>query len=496
VLYKAADTTALVTLDWSPDGREILVLLSGTVAAGSGLRKEQLATVSVAEGDVQIIKSWENPYPYDTADGWTRFSPDGRFILHSHASGQRGPSRDVIVFSRENHKETRLVDHPANDMAAGWSPDGKWIFFISDRTGTLDLWMLPVEDGRAAGEARLVKSGMGRIGLLGFDSAGRYYYGTWSHGRDIFTAVLDPRTGRVQSAPSRAVKRFEGQNDWPSYSRDGKSITYVSARGSLMGARARYNALCIRSLESGEEQEYFTEFMRLADPRFSADGDAVFAWAVTQTRQWGLYHFDATTGERSLVMEQGEGSSVWSYAVSPDGTTIYISRCDDAEKACRLLKRDFEDATETEIFRGPHEEPLTIALSPDGLTLAFLNRHPQKAGAERIVRAMPVSGGTPREVFRFTHPTNASIRPEFSADGKSLFLPRRKTPLEDPTETLFRLPISGGNPQDLGLTMVGLRHISAHPDGERILFSSSGAEEKDTEVWVIEDFLPRTAARR
>ena len=80
-LHKTADQTVLVTLDWSPDGREILVLLRSTADAGSAPRKEQLATVSVADGTVQIVRSLDTTSPYDPVGGWTGLSPDGRFIL-------------------------------------------------------------------------------------------------------------------------------------------------------------------------------------------------------------------------------------------------------------------------------------------------------------------------------------------------------------------------------------------------------------------------------
>jgi hypothetical protein len=179
--------------------------------------------------------------------------------------------------------------------------------------------------------------------------------------------------------------------------------------------------------------------------------------------------------------------------VSPDGTAIFYPRRDVAEKVWGLLKRDLASGAETEIYRGPYGEPFSVALSPDGQTLAVVDRHPKDAGAERTIRIMPASGGTPREIFRFAPLTNAGIRPEFSADGKYLFLAWATTP-EDPTSSLVRLPVQGGEPQDLGLRMIGFKSLSAHPDGEQILFSSRGAEEKSTEVWVIEDFLPQAPA--
>jgi Tol biopolymer transport system component len=492
-LYRTVENTFLETLDWSADGRQILVGLSSTADVQLGPTTTHLAAVAVADGALRIIRSWDALYPYDTG-----LSPDGRFILSSLPAGKRGSPRDVHALSWDGSGQTPLVVHPANDLAAGWSPDGKWVLFVSDRTGTLDLWMLPVKDGKPAGEARLVKSGIGRMAPLGFDTSGRFHYGTAPASQDIFVATLDPRTGRVLSPLSRPIGRFEGQNDWPSYSRDGKRITYVSERGTSAGVRARFNVLCVRSLETGEEREYFTDFRRMVDPRFSADGNAVFVWTWTEAGQMGLYRFDATTGERSLVMEKGEGSSIEDYAVSPDGKSIFYPRCEESEKACRLLKRDLASGVDTEIYRGPYEEPFTIALAQDGRTLALFSRHREDVNAERIIRVVATAGGTPREVSRgrFTYGTSGPINAlAFSADGRYLFLPRKTTPSEEPGWSLLRLPIEGGEPQELGLKMLRFSNLSAHPDGQRIVFASRGTEEKSTEIWAIEDFLPGASAQ-
>jgi Tol biopolymer transport system component len=484
LLYKGPENTAVLTADWSPDGREILVVLHSDPK-----RLQQLAAVSVADGAVRIIKDTDFRYPEDEM---AAFSPDGHYILYSRPSRARGLSSDVFVLSSDGKNETRLVDHPANDMAAGWSPDGKWILFTSDRTGALDLWMLPVKDGQPAGEPRLVKSGTGRIASLAFDRAGRYYYGTGAPVQDIFTVPLRPSTGRVLSAPSRAIERFEGLNDEPSYSRDGAHMAYVSARGSLTGVRARFNVLCIRTLGTGEEREFRTDFRRLAGPRFAEDGTAVFVAAWDDEKSMGIHRVDATTGDFSAVLKARPGSSLSGHALSPDGKTLFYAWC-DGEEACGILSRDLASGSETEVYRGPREA-LSIALAPDGMTLAFVTWPPLPLAtmkAERIVRVQPVGGGAPREVFRFEHFGQAWITLEFSADGKSLFIPREITTPEDPDYwTLLRVPVEGGEPQDLGLKMVSFGKVAAHPDGEHIAFASEGVETKDAEVWVIEGFLP------
>jgi Tol biopolymer transport system component len=481
VLHEPDQESSVVTVDWSPDGREILVLLWSESTA-----RARLATVSVADGAVRTLRETDGRDPWDPVG----FSPDGRYILYSAPSRPGGPGGDVFVLTADGQGRRRLVDHPANDMAAGWSPDGRWVLFVSDRTGTLDLWGLPVDDGRPAGDPRLVKAGIDRITPAGFDGSGRFYYATGRQPVDVFTAQIDPRSGRVLSPPTRAIRRFEGSNDWPAYSRDGSQLAYVSARGSLTAIRPRFNVVCVRSLATGEERAFHTGFRRLAGPSFSADGRAVFVAAFGEGDRAGVYRVDASTGEFSPVVEVGEGSSLWAHAVSPDGKALFYARCDDAEEACRILRRDLASGAETMIYRGPEDEAPTLAVAPDGRSVAFITRPRKPANAERVVRVVPSSGGTPREIYRFRHLGLDWITLEFSADGRDLLLPRKTSSPGEEVWTLVRLPVEGGEPRDLGLTMEDFVKVTAHPDGEQIAFSSKGIEHKDAELWVIEDFLP------
>ncbi len=56
---------------------------------------------------------------------------------------------------------------------------------------------------------------------------------------------------------------------------------------------------------------------------------------------------------------------------------------------------------------------------------------------------------------------------------------------------LWRIPVDGGEPEKLGLAMVGLglSGLSVHPDGKRIAFSAGGGAGPTVELWVIENFL-------
>jgi Tol biopolymer transport system component len=56
---------------------------------------------------------------------------------------------------------------------------------------------------------------------------------------------------------------------------------------------------------------------------------------------------------------------------------------------------------------------------------------------------------------------------------------------------LLRIPASGGKAERVGLSDRFYRFPSAHPDGKRIAFDTSSSGELGTDLWVLENFLPK-----
>jgi len=112
-------------------------------------------------------------------------------------------------------QEATIVDHPANDAFPIWTPDGKQIIFLSDRSGSWGIWMMPVANGRAAGAPQLVKKDAAGIDPLGFTRSGAYWYSLNTGSIDVYTASLDADTGKLLSPPVKTTRRFEGANSSP-----------------------------------------------------------------------------------------------------------------------------------------------------------------------------------------------------------------------------------------------------------------------------------------
>ena len=65
-----------------------------------------------------------------------QLSPDGKWLLvtgNSKSEKEGIVNTDIYVVRTDGTQLTQLTYHPGNDLSAVWSPDGRSIFFLSQR---------------------------------------------------------------------------------------------------------------------------------------------------------------------------------------------------------------------------------------------------------------------------------------------------------------------------------------------------------------------------
>jgi Tol biopolymer transport system component len=454
VLYRNEKVYHPRLSDWTPDGKHILAVL----------HYNQIVLISVADGSVRVLKTLER-FP-----NHAMLSRDGRYVVYDHPQRPDAAERDICLFSlaAPQERELRLVEHPANDFVLGWTPDGKGLLFASERTGATDIWLLPLSEGRAQGPATLFRKDVGPITPIGFTRKGSFYYGVDTTLRDIYTAVIDPETGKLVEGPKPALQRHLGHNKYPAWSADGRRLAYLSER-------QEGNVLCIRSLDTEEEREFLVKLNNFRWPQWSPDGRTILATGADRKGRNGLFGIDAQTGEAAEILLSGPVS--WNSQVlwSRDGQSVIYRGFDG--KTPRFMLRNLQSGQETELRRGEVNCP---ALSPDGRQLAFA-----ESGK---VMLMPAEGGSARELLAVKPPRG--LRPFvallWTADGRHLLLGYADNMSSD-TYEIWRMPVTGGELQKTGLAAPLMLGARLHPDGRRIAFV---AGEKQSEVWAMENFLP------
>ena len=474
------------SLAWSPDGKHIVASVyhrNGPV---------QMVLVATTDGAPRELANLKREI-YPTT---IRFSPDGRCIAYDRLPDDTSPERDIFLMSIDAGQETPLIRHPADDYLLGWSRDGKWIVFASDRTGALGLWAIGMSGSKTQGEPRLLKPGIGRILPLGLTGEGALYYGVVRATEDVFTADYDPTTGKIAGTPRKAIEHYEGGNFSPAYSPDGKYMAYVSRRGNSPYPTNVGNALCIRSLETGLERVFYREIWRLGlgyidGPEWSPDGRAIVFGGTKGMSAMDFYRLDLKTDQIALVLHMGPDERSPGGVFGPDGK-YYFGRRNSKADLSQLVARDLDSGDERELYRFPAgERGNLIALSPDGRWLSFFNIG-KGTNAVRSLRIMPAAGGAAREIWNFgkVKTGTPNIRHIWSPDGRYILF-SAPDPSDWPSWDLWRVPVEGGKPEKMGLQRRwGIWSVTVHPDGRQLAFAGRGGASSDSELWVLENFLP------
>ncbi len=117
---------------WSPDSRQLAYV--SFEGARSSIWVQTLRTGN-------RIKVSSEP----GVNGAPAFSPDGRQLVVT-LGGEDG-NLDLYVLDLNTRSKRRLTTHRAIDTEGSWSPDGRYIYFNSDRSGGPQVYRVPVSGG-------------------------------------------------------------------------------------------------------------------------------------------------------------------------------------------------------------------------------------------------------------------------------------------------------------------------------------------------------------
>lgn len=349
-------------------------------------------------------------------------SPDGKTIAFDFLG-------DIFTMPISGGKATPFTSGMAFDSHPKFSPDGKKLLFISDRSGGQNIWWFALDKSDSL---QVTKGNTENYQSAEWTPDGHYIVGSRG-GRNLKLWMFhqDGGSGAQLISKPDNLKTVE-----PAFGADGRYIWYSQRNNAWMyNAQLPQYQLAIYDRETGESETETSRYGSAFAPTLSPDGK----WLVYGSRyndQTGLILRDLTTGDEKWLaypVQRDEQESIAPLGVLPAMSFTPDSKSVIASYGGKFYSLPIAGGNavnipfeiETEFLMGPtvadFKYPIKddkdfiatqirdAAVSPDGKQVAFtvLNR----------LYTMELPNGTPKRIS--THNFTEAF-PAWSQDGSQL----------------------------------------------------------------------------
>jgi Tol biopolymer transport system component len=271
-----------------------------------------ILTANLAAAQPRIVNVDDQFRFFDVGD--PQISPDGEWVLYTVTGWDVAADRrntDIWMVKWDGSQRSQLTFTPENENAPRWSPDGKYISFLSARPGPAkgtQVWVLE----RTGGEARQLTQLKGGVSSYRWspDSTRLAIVRRDGDEPDEAAASGDGEGGKAVAKPI-VIDKYQFKRDGPTYLTD-------DARNRIFIYEIRSQAVD-RLTSDGDYDEI--------GPEWSPDGSRI-AFSSNhdenrdRTRNTDVFVVDAKPGSKSRKLTTFNGNDGGSLAWSPDGTLI------------------------------------------------------------------------------------------------------------------------------------------------------------------------------
>ena len=352
-----------------------------------------------------------------------RLHPNGELLVYHDRKGYEDEfrkhhrssiTRDVWSCHLPTGKYTRLTDFEGEDRNPVVSPDGRQLYFLSERSGTFNMWKMDLS-GKGAAQVTFFEHhpvrhlSISQNGLICFSYHGDLY--TLRDGEKPVKLQVAVVTGNRYN-PEKIVS-VNGNISEMALSPNGKEVAFVY-RGEVFAASVKEGTT--RRITQTPEQERSVSFSPDGRSLLYA-GERKGSWNIYQTslvREEEKYFFNATLLKESPVLETP--AEEFQPAYSPDGKEVaYL------EERTALRVVNLATGAVRTVMPGDHNYSYSdgdqhFEWSPDGKWFLVEFLQP----SQWITQAGLVSAAGGKEVINLTRSGYGNNLPRWAMDGKMM----------------------------------------------------------------------------
>jgi serine/threonine protein kinase/Tol biopolymer transport system component len=289
---------------WSPDGAEIAFASADGSDPRSRSGGSEIWRVSVGTGQKRLVSAVDGVQP--------NWSPGGSRIAYWGREPGGEARRTIWTIAAAGGKATAVTNDDHLNWDPVWSPDGKYLYFASNRSGPTNFWRVAIDEGsgKVQGDPEPLTIPAQWSAFLSFSRDGREFAYATNDGKSNLERVdFDPTTGRASgnavavTAGSRAVDTFAA-------SPDSKWIAFATAA-------PQENLFVVHPDGTGSRQLTNDGFKNRV-PRWSPDGSFIAFYS----NRGGAFQAWTIRPDGSDLKLLSTTNQLYNPVLSPDGKSL------------------------------------------------------------------------------------------------------------------------------------------------------------------------------
>ncbi len=438
-------------ISWSPDGEELAYAIDGvlyTVPADGG------TPVPAKLPSKGLVVGFREP-------AW---SPDGERIACTGKIGTAVSNSQIWSIKYDGSDPVAVTEGQYYDHCPVWSPDGKQLFFVSDRGGSKDIWWVSVNPrGKPAARAQRLTAGAGAGTFVLSKNTMKLVYTKLMERSNIWSIPIDlDRKFRISDAlqitsENQIIERV-------SVSPDTEWIAFDSNRsGNTDIWIMRKNGSALRQLTTNPAHDW--------GGLWSPDGNQI-AFHSLRNGNRDVYLIPVSGGAEKRLTSHPADDFIMDW--SPDGKKILFSSNRSGNMDIWTIPSGGGEPLQLTFHKA---REWVAGWSPDGKQLVFSSD--RTGNAELFL--MPAEGGIPLQLTRGEWLELSPL--SWSSDGQTIFANGKGGPGNE-GPNLWAISVLDGKAQSL-LDLSGYQKDPGilSSDGEKLYFS---LWEQNGDLWMME----------
>ena len=293
---------------WSPDGKELIVATEGLTDPSSRITRSQLWRIDVLSGAKKQISTQQDDA---VQPSWSPHNQRIAFWGLPEGTGKRV----LFTVPAEGGEATPLNDDNFFNWNPVWSPDGRYLYFASDRGGSMNLWRRPIDEGsgKPLGEPERVTSGGQWNALLSISQSVQVVYTALSTGYSVERYQLDAAAAKIATPPVTLLG--SSREIW-------ETALSPDGRWLVMKIRDAQEDLVVAASDGTGIRRLTNDRFKDRSPAWGPDSEQIYFFSDRTGRyeQWRIRRDGSGLQQLSLT----EGTSMSNPLPSPDGKTLAI----------------------------------------------------------------------------------------------------------------------------------------------------------------------------